>query len=302
MSVTAYALLPALARFDAVDGFRQRLVRADALPAGPANELAVGACFRWPDQSLPVAALIREHVMHDAGDHAWLCADLAHVQPDMTGVRMLACGNLDLSRDEAEALAQPLRPVFGDRGLLLETTLPARWHVHAPASSPWPVFDPPSAVLGDDLVDHLPAGDAGRGWRQLLNETQILLHQHPLNQARRQRGLPTINSLWLWGAGSLPAWIKSDVQQVYGDDLPMTALATRASVMVRPLTDLSGRESLSTDVLLDLRRSADAQACRDLLLGLLDDRRIDTLVLHFAGGERWRLQRGQRWRFWRRAQ
>src|SRR5699024_12057764 len=85
MSATVHVLLPALARFESLDGFARRLARADRLPPGAANELAAGDCFHWPGDGFPAAALVREHVAHDAGEDAWLCADLAHVKPDMTG-------------------------------------------------------------------------------------------------------------------------------------------------------------------------------------------------------------------------
>jgi len=38
-------------------------------------------------------------------------------------------------------------------------------------------------------------------WRTLLNEIQMLLFNHPINQQREARNLPMINSGWLWGGG-----------------------------------------------------------------------------------------------------
>lgn len=299
MTAIVYALMPALARFDALAEFRRRLVRADALPRGAAHELAASACFHGFGNTLPAAALVREYVARDAGEYTWLCADLAHVEPDMTGVRMLASGNLDVTASEAEALAQPLRPLFGDNGMLLETTLPSRWHLRVRAQTPMPSFDPPGRVLGDDLIDHLPAGDTGRHWRQLLNEAQVLLHHNPANRARAARGKPTANSLWLWGAGTLPAHVTADVQHVYGDDPLLIALAARAGLPARPWAAFDARERVTEDTLLDLGQ-LEAGAAADAVCSLLDRRRARALVLHFAGGERWHLRRGQRWRFWRR--
>ncbi|HEX7339801.1 MAG TPA: phosphoglycerate mutase [Rhodanobacteraceae bacterium] len=301
MSGSVYAVLPALARFDQIPQLKRRLARADALKPGARHELAVGDGFQWPGDSLPVAALIREHVVHDAGEHVWLCADLAHCEPDMTGVRVLAIGSLTLTAADAEALAAPLRPLFGDSGMPLETTLPSRWHLRLPADAPLPQMEAPGDVLGDDLARHLPEGAAGRRWRQILNETQIVLHQHALNRQRAQQGQSTVNSLWLWGAGRLPAWVKANVAVAYGDDLLLAALADKAGVPLQPLDALPTTQPLPHDVLLDLGGSTDPAACSELLLGLLDGKQADALTLHFAGGERWRLTRAQRWRFWRHA-
>ncbi|HET7266886.1 MAG TPA: phosphoglycerate mutase [Oleiagrimonas sp.] len=297
---TVSVLLPALARFQSLHDFQRRLLRADVLERGATHELATSHYFHWAESPLPAAALMREHLAHDAGDHAWLCAELAHIKPDMTGARMLACGSLDVSRDDADALAAALQPLFDDRGMALQTTLPARWHVRLPDPLQVPALDPPGDVLGDDLIRHLPEGDAGKPWRQLLNEVQIVLHQHPINQARAGQGKPAINSLWLWGGGRLPAQVQSDVQVVHGDDLLLASLASAAGVTHYPLTDFRVDAKVEADTLLDLGRSGEPAACRDLLFELLDDKRTDTLALHFADGERYRLRRGQRWRLWRR--
>ena len=44
-------------------------------------------------------------------------------------------------------------------------------------------------------------------WRKLQNEIQMLWHISPVNEEREQRGIPSINSLWISGIGKL-----SDVQ------------------------------------------------------------------------------------------
>ncbi len=299
---TLQVLLPPLSRFESLPEVAHRLARADALPDGASGELAASDSFHWPGADLPVAALMREQSVGDAGDAVWLSADPAHVKPDMTGARMLACGSLDITADEAEALSAPLRPLFGDSGMRLETTSPSRWHVRLTANSPLPPFSHPGDVLGDDLANHLPEGDDGRRWRQLFNEVQILLHQNPVNRQREQRGQIPVNALWFWGGGRLPAWIKSDVRQVYADDRLPRVLARQAGIGAQALQAFDAGERLASDTLLDLGRSGSPQACSDMVFGMLQKRRVDALILHFAGGERWRMTRGQRWRFWRRAQ
>lgn len=298
---TLYALLPPLNQFDPLEDVQRRLVRGDVMQAGARDELAAGGTFQWPGTQLPVAALVRQQLAGDAGDAMWLCADLACVEADMAAARVLACGDMDLPAEEAEALAEVVSPLLGDSGMHLQTTTPTRWHLRLAHGSPVPDLDSPNQILGDNLMHHLPAGDAGKRWRQLLNELQIVLHQHPLNKARVQHGQPAANSLWLWGGGSLPAWVKSDLQQVYSDDVLVTALAGQAGVPCAASTALDAGTALRGDTLLDLGRAATAPACADLVFGLLDRRRADALVLHFRSGERWRITRGQRWRFWRRA-
>jgi hypothetical protein len=49
------------------------------------------------------------------------------------------------------------------------------------------------------LSDWWPQEDSLREWRRLLNEIQMVWHEHPVNIARAERGEVPINSLWLFG-------------------------------------------------------------------------------------------------------
>jgi hypothetical protein len=50
-------------------------------------------------------------------------------------------------------------------------------------------------------------------WRKLQNEIQMLWHIDPVNEAREQSGLPSINSLWISGIGKLADLHAPDVIQ-----------------------------------------------------------------------------------------
>jgi hypothetical protein len=293
-----HVLLPTFARCGHEPALRQWLVRGDRLDdAGHGYLAALGARFRWPSGPLPAGALLRQAQRGDAGTDTWLCADPAFVQPDMTGARMLACGTLDLTAEESEALARPLRPLFGDLGYLLETTSPARWHVRAPRDTKPPQIAPPDNVLGDDLLSHLPQGASQASWRNLFNETQILLHQNPVNEARRARGQMPVNCLWLWGGGRIPDWIKADIEHLYSADPLAVALARQARVEVHPPQAFDA-QSIGGDVLLDLESGFDAGVHAPLLSRVLGRHKI--MQLAFASGERMQVKHWHRWRFWRR--
>jgi hypothetical protein len=49
------------------------------------------------------------------------------------------------------------------------------------------------------LTDWWPQEDSLREWRRLLNEIQMVWHEHPVNLARAERAELPINSLWLFG-------------------------------------------------------------------------------------------------------
>ena len=128
--------LPALAHFEPGHPLREWLPRADRLSAGGSGYLGgLGDYFSGVDASVPAAAITREFLVGDAGDALWLSADPAWVQPDMNGVRLLACGQLQLDMDEAQALAEPLQPAFDEAGMQREISSPDHWHLRLPAKT-----------------------------------------------------------------------------------------------------------------------------------------------------------------------
>jgi hypothetical protein len=57
---------------------------------------------------------------------------------------------------------------------------------------------PSLALAQSDILERfLPQGADLKHWQRLLTELQMLLHSHPVNAARAQRGAPPINSFWL---------------------------------------------------------------------------------------------------------
>lgn len=300
-------ILPPLSHIDAHGALMRMLGRSDRLPdAGRGRSAALREAFQVPGESLPIAALLREHAAHDAGEHVWLCADPAYVQPDAAGARLMAYGDdLCLSRDEAEALARPLKPLFGDFGALLEVTRSAGWHLRLPRGAQLPGFAQPDEVLGANLLEHLPQGDAGRRWRMLFNEAQVLLHASEINAARHARGVRSVNALWFWGAGALPMGVQTSLTRVISDDPLTCALAEHAKIAHVP-DSAAALDSVPRDarVLLDLDRADASVTERDewpRIVHALRHGCIAHVDCALVGGERFRIRRWHRLRFWRRA-
>ncbi len=252
---------------------------------------------------IAVAPLTRHVDAGDADSGVWVRADPAHVRADMTCARMLACGELGVSTEEAEQFMSALRPLFGDEGFPISAPVPSRWYLMVPAQSKLPPFVPPADALGDDLHAHMPAGDAGRRWRRLLNEAQVILHNHPVNESRMEVGMLAVNSLWFWGAGALPDHVRAEAVRIASDDPVVRGLAQRAGIPLshpfagalkqesRPnVVDISGLRDVS---LLD---SVWLERC---MSGLASDR-YASLRLDFADGTIHEWRHSYRWRVLRR--
>jgi hypothetical protein len=292
--------LPALAHFEPAHPLRDWLVRADQRPPGAAGYLAgLGDYFQGIDAGLPVAALTRNFIAGDAADATWLAVDPAWARPDINGIRLMACGHLQLSMAEAQALAAPLRPVFGDVGMQLEVSTPDHWHLRLPPGTPLPPFAAPEQALGEDMSQHLPQGAQGKRWRVLLNDIQVLLHQNPLNVARRARGLAPVNTLWPWGGGQLPDALRSSLHGVISDDLLLGALAKHVQVELRPRTPATVAAA-GAGWLVDLQDLPAGEIEWAWWPSLLPLFKQHAMVLHFASAERWQREPWHRWRLWRR--
>jgi 2,3-bisphosphoglycerate-independent phosphoglycerate mutase len=64
---------------------------------------------------------------------------------------------------------------------------------------------PPHDLIGKEISAFLP--QMREPVLTLMKESQRLLKNHPVNQARGAKGLPPANSIWLWGQGPSPKMI-----------------------------------------------------------------------------------------------
>lgn len=275
------------------------LGRADHSTQEAGEQAQLRRHFQLVPDHWPVAALTRQLDAGDSEGAAWVRADPARVSPDMTGARLLAHGEaLAVDEDDLAQLLPALKPLFGDAGVLLDAPHPSRWYLRLPRDVQLPAFAAIDDVLGDDLFAHLPEGDAGRRWRALLTEVQVVLHNHPWNARRMAAGLAPINSLWFWGAGVKPHAVTTPFKQIKSPEVLLRSLALAADVS-RDAVD--GQE---VEALIDLRHLRQLELLtRDALqplLAALKRKELDSLHLDFSDGAQFVLRRDQRWRFWRR--
>jgi len=127
----------------------------------------------------------------------------------------------------------------------------------------------PLSVLGKSISPFIEQSRQVLPWYQLLNEFQMFMHQHPLNEQRQQRGQLAINSLWAWGAGARPtpglrpAW--------YCDDPLLNRFAVSLGLHREPCSRITNITEMGEAIVIDLR-----------LLQLLKsglDHKLDELLL-----------------------
>lgn len=112
--------------------------------------------------------------------------------------------DLQLQEDESRAFLEVLAPWFAEDGFHLQYEQPGRWLVAGEGLRGLQPASLERALLRD--VRHWsPEAGQHRTLQRLHSEVQMLLYNHPLNDARIERGLPPVNAFWLHASGALPA-------------------------------------------------------------------------------------------------
>lgn len=64
---------------------------------------------------------------------------------------------------------------------------------------------PPHDITGKPVDGHLPQGEGAARLLTLMQRSQAILREHPVNRARRAAGKTEATSAWFWGQGTRPA-------------------------------------------------------------------------------------------------
>lgn len=169
--------------------------------------------------------------------HFWMRADPVHLRASHDGL-ILAGSGFDVSHEEAAALVETLNRHFGE-AMFFQAIEPTRWHARLPRA-PDMQTTPPSHAGGAPIRDRLPSGPDAMLFRARMNEAQMLFHEHPVNAAREMRGEPVLNSIWLWGGGTMESPGIRPFSAVFGNDPLVRGLALASGVRARPLPGHAG--------------------------------------------------------------
>jgi len=179
-------------------------------------------------------------------------ADPISLKADRDSATLLSPDQLDLSDDDAAILIEALNAFVAEDGLTFFTRGPKEWYLSGWSAESLKSY-PPSFLANRKASAFLPEGEGSAHWRRLMTEIQMLLHTHPVNQQREQRGLMPINSVWFWGGAPLPQ--RQDEQQdirVFSDELQAQSLARQLGITHRPLTEAVLADQNAGKVVIDL--------------------------------------------------
>lgn len=101
---------------------------------------------------------------------------------------------------------------------------------------------PPHDILTQKICGYMPADDEKTGFiRDMMIKSYDILKDHPVNVSRRERGLNTADSIWIWGQGRKPKL--PSFTEKYG----ITGAAISAVDLIKGIGLCAGLESIDVE-------------------------------------------------------
>lgn len=112
----------------------------------------------------------------------------------------------EISTEEARELISFLaqKLPLQEEGLRLYTGVSYRHCLVRTQGQTGAVLTPPHDISDKPITEHLPTGAYAADFLRLMRLSYELLKDHPVNIARRKKGLNTADSVWFWGEGRKP--------------------------------------------------------------------------------------------------
>ena len=222
----------------ALPALQKLLARATSIPIPPHSvELALCAAFGVAVQNdIPIAPV--SAAFDGLGAGCWLRADPVHLRLQRD---QMVLSQAAITGEEARQFCASLNEYFAGQGMTFFAPHPQRWYVRVDVL-PDMQTTPLSEVLGGNVRGALPRGADAPHWNRVFNESQMLLHAHPLNEIREARGELPINSLWLWGCGMKTDDLGKNYSQAGSDEAMAEMFAAAAGI---PYAQLSGSFTLA---------------------------------------------------------
>lgn len=273
----------------------------------------------WP--IAPLMLYIDAPDMSKTNKDFWLRADPVHLRIEQNHIMLADSQAFQISQQEAEEIVDSINRNLDDQGLSVIPFHPDRWYIRMPRTPDMHTYTL-DQVTCKNINSYLPSGSDSISWRKLFNEIQMLLHDHPVNQARASRGELIINSVWFWGGGQAPQTVSSPFTHIYSDhDMPRAlALAAQINSLELPRNPSdwaqiqhSGTQLIVLDTLRSNAKYRNGYDWRETLMVLeqqwfssvyraLKEKRISQLIitaLNETGSWNFIIEPFDLWKFWR---
>lgn len=179
----------------------------------------------------PIAAMAAEADGLDVANAYWLRADAVHLVLQRDCFSLGEPVPLSVEPAYIEQMIASLNQHFSQDGLTFLIGNSGACYVRS--AQPLQIKTTlPSVAAGKNVHPFMPQGSASAKWLSVLNEIQMLLHEHSANQAREAKGELAVNSLWLSGGGQIlqPAALKNDADLIVANSPFYQGLAKYSAI------------------------------------------------------------------------
>ena len=216
------------------------IIQTVLIPESPARQSSPG---------LPLAQAFAPPELGDP-DRLLLCRAV-HLQPDLYSAVIVPIPGNEENLKDINIIINDLGDLFNvdcDMTAIAE----GLFLMHLKACDAPTHYPHILSVLGKAANPYIEQSRLILPWYKLLNEMQMFMHQHEVNRDRIGRGLLPINSLWFWGAGSMPQRTGSRPAW-YCDDSVLNRFAASLGLKTAPLESVAALEHSADTVVVDLR-------------------------------------------------
>ena len=160
----------------------------------------------------------------------WIRADPVHLRIEQNHIMLADSEAFEISKEEATQIVHDINKNLGSHhNFTLLPLHPHRWYIRLPRAAEIQTY-----TLGQvtcmNINNFLPTGKESMIWHKIINEIQMLLYEHPVNQPRESLGKLTINSLWFWGGGTMPQLIHAPYTHIWSNNDLLHALALSCNI------------------------------------------------------------------------
>jgi len=135
---------------------------------------------------------------------------------------------------------------------------------------------PPNELVGEGIRQFMPDSNQFKELVHIMNQAQIILHNHSSNRRRQQEGLDPVNSIWLWGNGG------STTLPSFEDSFGKTGSVVTASLLLKGIARAAGMNTVSVEGVTGFAET-NYQGKVEAALSELEHR--DVVYLNVAGAE-----------------
>jgi 2,3-bisphosphoglycerate-independent phosphoglycerate mutase len=139
------------------------------------------------------------------GDVAFRCNLVCLDHGPKASVFMKSYSASHITTEEARILIRDLDGFLGQEGLSFHPGVSYRHILVWTGGDPSAKTLPPHDLTGQEVTDYVFPQGPLVAIGNLIRKSWPFLSQHPVNQARQDKGLLPANSIWLWGQGRTPA-------------------------------------------------------------------------------------------------